>query len=197
MTVLFPHGGAEKMRFAALRPIAGCVVLVASIGSSEATSGHVVDPDGKPVAGAKACLLYSGAEGFCTLTDDAGYFDLPDTTVPWARVSAAGFLPRQVAAVEHEAPIALDRAAVLLVRLVDGATGAAIPAGHVYLIDSSGQKKGPLPANAAGVRVSSLEPGEVVVQGAAPGHSDRKSGTIRLQAGEEKEIVLKLDASGS
>jgi hypothetical protein len=188
------------MRFATIRGAARTAVALAALAlvrPALAASGHVVDPDGKPVSGARACLLVAGAEGLCAVTDEAGFYGLPDSSVPWVRITAKGFLVRQVSAVDQEAPIALARAAAILVRLVDRATGAAIPKGKIFVIDSSGRKRGPLPANAAGVHVSSLEPGEFVVQAQAPGHADTRSDTVRLQGGEDREIVLKLDASGS
>jgi hypothetical protein len=112
------------------------------------------------------------------------------------RITAPGFLPKQVSAVVQEAPVPLDRAATLLVRLLDRATGVAIQ-GKVFVIDSTGRTRGPLPANLAGVRLSSLEPGEIVLQATSPGHADARSETIRLQGGDDREIVLKLEASGS
>lgn len=187
------------MRLASLRALGACAVVLALLPAlpAHAASGHVVDSEGKPVSGARACLLIAGADGLCSITDPTGYYGLPETSAPLVRITATGFLAKQVSAVDQEAPVALDRAASILVRLVDRASGAAIPKGQVFLIDSSGKKRGPVPTNAAGVHVSSLDPGEVVVQGTAPGHADARSETIRLRAGEESEVVLKLDASGS
>lgn len=180
-----------------MRCVALALVALASVVPAVAASGHVVDSDGKPVPGARVCLLVGGAEGLCAVTDEAGFYGLPDSSVPWVRITAKGFLVKQVSAVDQEAPVPLDRAAAILVKLVDRATGAAIPKGKIFVIDSSGRKRGPLPSNAAGVHVSSLVPGEFVVQAQAPGHADARSETIRLQGGEDREIVLKLDASGS
>jgi hypothetical protein len=186
------------MRSVTIRRLVLCAALLGPLGPGRAlaASGHVVDPEGKPVPGARACLLIAGADGLCSVTDEAGYYGLPDTSAPFVRITAPGFLPKQISAVEQEVPVALDRAATILVRLLDRASGAGIQ-GKVFVIDSTGKKRGPLPANAAGVRLSTLEPGEIVLLGTAPGHADARSETIRLQGGDDREIVLKLDATGS
>lgn len=160
-------------------------------------TGHVVDPDGKPVPGARACLMVAGSEGLCSVTDASGYYGLPDSSVPWVRIVAKGFLPKQVSAVDQESPIALERAATLRVRVADAATGAALAKGQVFILYPSGKKIGPLPINAMGVQISSLEPGEIVVQASSPGHSEGRSETVRLHGGEEREVVIKLASAGS
>jgi len=89
------------MRFATIRGAARTAVALAALAPLRpalAASGHVVDPDGKPVSGARACLLVAGAEGLCAVTDEAGFYGLPDSTVPWVRITAKGFLVRHLMA---------------------------------------------------------------------------------------------------
>lgn len=169
--------------------------LLVAAGPVSAATGHVFDADGKPIAGARACLVAGGAEGLCSITDGNGYYGLPDSEVPWVRITASGFLPKQVAAVDHEAPITLDRSASLLVRLFDLESGAPISKGQVFVIYPSGAKKGPFPTNAAGVHVASLDPGEIVVKGVAEGHVEEKSAAQILRGGSELTVILKLAAS--
>jgi hypothetical protein len=188
------RGEIQQRRFRPSVCVLSCVATLA-VGPVLAASGRVVDPTGKPIEGARACLLVAGAEGLCSITDTSGYYDLPDTEVPWLRIVAKGFLPKRLSAVDQEVPVTLDRAASLRVRLLDRATGAPIQKGQVFVIYSSGRKKGPFPTNAAGVRVSTLEPGEVVVQGMAADHADDRSDTVRLQGGTESELVLRLPAA--
>ncbi len=160
---------------------------------ARAASGHVVDNAGEPVVDARVCLMVAGAEGLCVRTDEKGFFSLPNTRVTDMRIVAAGFLPRIVAAVDQEAPIALDPAASLRARVLDAATGRVIPKAEVRISYASGAQKGPFPANAAGVHVNALSPGEVVPSAKAPGYRDKSGSVVLLVAGKETVVELRLE----
>ena len=55
-------------------------------GVALALSGTLLDPDGKPVTGGRACYLVAGVEQLCVEADDKGFFDLPDSRVDTIRV---------------------------------------------------------------------------------------------------------------
>jgi len=160
---------------------------------ARAAGGRVVDNAGKPVVDARACVMVAGVEGLCVQTDDNGFFSLPNTRATDMRIIAAGFLPRIVAAVDQEAPIALDPAASLRARVLDATTGRAIPKAEVRIAYASGAQKGPFPANAAGVRVNTLPPGEVVPSAKAPGYRDKSGSAVSLVAGKETVVELRLE----
>ncbi len=177
-----------------IKLLAAVTALAASTLPAAAASGRVVDPEGAPLAGARACILVGGdQDGVCVETNEAGSYQLMPTRLPSVRISAKGFLSVKVAAVDQAAPIVLRRAASLRVRLLDAATGAPIPKGEVFITYSTGARRGPLPSNAAGVRVHTLEPGQVVVTARAEGHREGKAAPIVLTGGHEAEVVVKLD----
>lgn len=172
-------------------------VFAGSVSVAAAASGVVVDPEGRPIAGARACILVGGEfEGVCVETDANGAYKLMETTLPAVRVSAKGYLPVKVAAVDQAAPIVLRRAASLRVRLRDAGTGESIAAGEVVVTYSTGARRGPVPANAAGVRLHTLEPGEVVVTGRAEGYREGRAAPAVLEGGKETEVVVVLERGG-
>ena len=169
--------------------------LVAAPAAAE-SSGHVVDPDGKPVVGARACLMLGvegRVEGLCIGTDEHGYYRLPSAGSGTVRIVADGFLPSRVAEVNQESPIVLERAASILVRVVDAATGSPVPSSEVRLAFASGESKGPFPAKRAGVRIAKLPPGDVIPTASAKGYKDAKGISVTLVAGRESEVVLRLE----
>ena len=120
-------------------------VLASSTPPVLAISGQVVDPTGKPVKGARACLVLADREGLCAKTDEVGYYRLPDSNVSKVRISAADFLPSMVAAVDLDRAIVLDRAASLRARLLDDASGESVAGGNLSLSYKTGRKRGPFP----------------------------------------------------
>jgi hypothetical protein len=174
------------MRFAAV------VLVLAATAPALATGGRVVDTEGNPVGSGKACLLVAGREGMCSDLDSQGRYTLPEASVPSLRIVSPGYLPKVIAAVDQESPIVLDRAASLRVRLRDAATGQPIPKGEVLLVTPSGQRAGPFPANAAGVRVATLPPGLVLPTGRAAGYEDGSGVAVDLVAGRESDVTLDL-----
>jgi hypothetical protein len=156
-----------------------------------AMSGTVVDRLGAPLEGAEACLISRGAPLLCVATDANGFWRLPDTAGDAVRVTKAGYLPGEAAAVSQAAPIVLDRAATLLVRVVDGA-GKPIEKGTLTVVYASGRKVGPLPFNRAGMRTPSLAPGAVRVIAEAEGCDLAAPASLTLEAGAEHEAVVTM-----
>lgn len=190
-----PEGARGRLRGFARR-LAPIPVLAGVVSLAGAASGVVLDPEGRPIPGARACILVGGeAEGLCVETDEHGLYRLMPTRLPTVRISAPGFLPVKVAAVDQAAPIVLRRAASLWVKLRDAETGEPIPKGEVYVTYSTGARRGPVPANAAGVRLHTLEPGEVVVTAKAEGYREGRTGPARLEGGRETELVVPLERS--
>ncbi len=194
---LAPVGETGTVSLRVLRSLLGSAsVLAGSVLVAAAASGVVVDPEGRPIAGARACILVGGElEGLCVETDEHGAYRLMPTTLPAVRISAKGYLPLKVAAVDQAAPIVLRRAAWLWVRLRDARTGEPIPRGEVLVTYSTGARKGPVQANAAGVRLP-LEPGEVVVTGKAEGYRDGRAGPAVIEGGRQTEVVVDLEHGG-
>jgi hypothetical protein len=156
-----------------------------------AMTGTVTDRQGKPIEGAEACLTAQGQPLLCVNTDANGFWRLPDHAAESVRVVKAGYLPGEAAAVTQTAPIVLDRAATLLVRVVDGA-GTPVEKGTLTLVYASGRKVGPLPFNRAGMRTPSLAPGAVRVTAQAEGFDLAAPAAVTLEAGEEHEAVVRM-----
>ena len=173
-------------------PVGLFLATLVSASWAAAASGRVAGPDGKPLAGARACIQLEGGDGVCATTDEQGWYRLPDTHLPRVRITAPGYLPKSVAAVDQEGVLVLGRAASLRARLLDAESGAPIAKGELTLASPSGQKRGPFPVNAAGLKVATLAPGRVVPRGSAPGYRDAVGKEVELRAGTETEIVLRL-----
>jgi hypothetical protein len=165
---------------------------LAAAGPAAATTGRVADREGRPIQDARACIQTDAAEGICSTTDASGWYRLPDTSLARVRITAPGYLPRSVAAVDQEGVIVLERAAALRARLVDAVSGEPIAKGELTLASGSGRQTGPFPVNAAGLKVATLAPGRFVPTGRAPGYRDAVGGEVVLEAGTETEIVLRL-----
>jgi len=179
-----------------LAPIAAVVLAAcaALAPAAWAISGTVVDPDRKPVVGGKVCYTAAGAEVLCSVTDESGHYDLPNSSLDRIRILADGFLPLKLAAVDHAAPIELKRAATLLVRLRDADGGGAIGEGQVLLLFPDGHKLGPAPVSAGGVRFRRQVPGTVIVQGVAQGYRAGEPIEVAMPAGKQTEVVVDLVA---
>lgn len=160
-------------------------------------TGQVVDPDGQPLKGGRACILLVGAEGLCTDTDDAGYYALPDTRASKVRITAPGFLPRDVAALDQPIAIVLDRAASLRVRLADLATGEPAGPGEVVVSYATGRQIGPFPIKRGDLTVKTLAPGRVLVRAEVEGYESGPGELIELPAGRMTEVVVRLSPEGA
>ena len=132
-----------------------------------------------------------GRSTTCTLTDESGRFELPNSNRQ-IRLLGAGFLPKFVPGRGHHV-IELERSPTLRVRLIDARSGEPIDKGEVFVVYASAAKKGPFPTNRAGVRVTRvLKPGDVRVLGRAEGFEESQPRAVTLKPGEETEVVLEL-----
>ena len=166
-------------------------LVLTTFGGLYASSGYVVDPEGRPLKGARICYMLADAEGLCTETDARGYYAMPQSPLDTVRITATGYLSRFVAAAPQESAIQLERAASLLIKLVDAETGGAIASGELIVTYSRGDRRGPFPVNQAGVRVRGLRGGSVVLTASAAGYQDTRS-TLELAAGEQKSSTIEL-----
>jgi hypothetical protein len=159
-----------------------------------AVTGTVADTEGEPIDRARVCHLQleSGREIYCVDTDERGRFEIVDSEVNELRISAPGFFPETVPASGHHA-IVLEQSPTLLVRLVDATTRESIEEGEVFVIYPSAKKKGPFPANRAGVRITRvLQPGEVRLLASADGYEPSEPLSVTLERGKESEATLEL-----
>jgi len=168
-----------------------CTVALAASLPALALTGTVVDERGEPIEGARVCYVVDSIEELCSLTTAVGYFELPDSRLDTIRVVAAGYLPRKLAAVEQEGPIALRAAAAIVVRLIDAETGEGIADGKVEILHSSGELRR-FPTGRAGVRVRTYEPGLVTVTGQADGYLPAPPQRVELKAGAESEVEIRM-----
>ena len=175
------------------RILRGVLVLGAlAVTPAAAVTGRVVDGQGRPLAGARACLVQEGNDLLCTVTDEQGAYVLPASThVPAVRITLEGHLPARVAAVDQESPVVLAPAASFHARLVDAATGEPVK-GELVLADLSGRRRGPFPVSQGGLRVRTIEPGRVVPTGRAAGYRDGTAAAVDLVAGATAEITVRL-----
>ena len=183
----------DANRYSTGRVVAAISLIGAAWLPAAAITGKVVDPDGKPIAGANACLIVDGALGLCVETNAEGMFDLVDSDVPRLRVSAAGFLSRYLPAVTHEEPIELTLGATLRVKLIDASTGEPLEEGTVVLDFPSGRRLGPYPVNRAGFVIRPVRPEEVMVTAQADGYRPAAGRNVRLTGGEESAVTIELE----
>lgn len=174
----------------AVAALAACAVVAAG-----GLTGRVVDPDGKPVAGAGVCVVVGGAPGLCGESGPDGYYALPGDSAAAVRIVAKGYLPRTVAAGHGPAPIALERAASLRIRVVDAATGTSPAGGEADLVYSTGRRLGPFPFNEAGLSLPTLPAGDATVVVRCPGYAEGKSAVVPLVGGRRSETRVSIARS--
>jgi hypothetical protein len=178
-----------------LAAVTAFVAVVAS--PALAVTGTVTDVAGEPIEDARVCHLQleTGREIYCVGTDEEGGFEVVDSGVNDLRISAEGYFPESVPATGHHV-IVLELSPTLLVRLVDATTREPIAKGEVFVIYPSAKKKGPFPANRAGVRITRvLRPGEVRLLALADGYEPGGPLSVTLEAGKESEATLELRPS--
>ncbi len=165
-----------------------------------AHQGFVLDADGQPIVGATVCSLVpsTDTEGFCAQTGEKGKYALPGNSMVRIRVSAEGYYPRTIPAEDRLKPVVLQRAATILVHVSDS-SGTPIADASVYVLTPDGRQRGRGYTNAAGVRLGPLPAGEMMIKVTADGFLTGKSQVVRLVAGEESiiEVRLKPDAGQS
>jgi hypothetical protein len=176
-----------------LRYARALLVPVLAVAAPAALTGRVVTQAGRPIAGARACLVIAGVEELCSDTGTDGAYMLPaSASASGVRITARGYLPLKVAAAPQAAPIVLDPAAALVVRLRSAVDDQPVPAGRAFLVYTSGRRMGPFPVNRTGLLLQTIPPGEVRVVGEAEGLAETTSETVDLVAGATREVVLRL-----
>jgi hypothetical protein len=158
-----------------------------------AHQGLVLDAEQQPIAGAAVCSLVpsTDTEGFCVYTDDKGSYVLPGTSIVRLRVRAEGYYPRIVAAEDRLKPVVMQKGAQILVHVQDS-TGEPISDASVYVLTPDGRQRGRGYTNAAGVRIGPLPAGEMMIKATADGYLPGTSRVVRLVAGEETTIDVRL-----
>jgi hypothetical protein len=85
----------------------------------------------------------------------------------------------------------------LLVAVVDAGTGLPVSSGRVMLDAPSGRRIGDfVPFNKSGVRISTLDPGDVFVRVEADGYAPSGPVPVVLVAGEERSVKIPLKKTG-
>ena len=168
---------------------AGLVVLPAA-----AVGGRVQDTAGRPIRGATACLLLApDSTGICAETDENGKFDLPGSSGMAVRILAEGFLSVDVGAVDHTAPIRLERAASFEIRVLDEVDGSAVVNVGLWVLSPDGRRRGPVDLGASGwLRMKTFPPGTYRVLAGAPGYLDGTGDELQLRAGETAKAEIRL-----
>jgi hypothetical protein len=170
----------------------GLFIFLCSVPAKSALEGTVLDGDGKPIKGARACFLVGDAEGLCVLSDEKGRFLLPESRVDRYRVVADGFIGRVVPTKDHASVLVLDRAAVLAIRIENTAGGENPVEAEVFLILPNGQRQGPFPGNSAGLDLQPLPPGVYGVLIRADGFSQDRGVTVTVEAGSRQEVTVRV-----
>lgn len=173
---------------------AACVVVAMLTGPAfAAATGRIVDPDGAPIPGAQICEFVTGSPEHCVTTDAHGDYLMEKPSRPWLLVRASGFVGMLVDPVPLTSPLALARAAVLLVTVVDAGTGKPIPSGKVMIDSPSGRRIGDfVPFNKLGVRISTLDPGLVFVRTEADGYKPAGPVPVTLVSGTEGSVKVPM-----
>jgi hypothetical protein len=166
-------------------------LLLSAARPALAVSGRIVDEAGEPVPGARACLRSGHQDAVCTQADETGYYRLEDALLTTVRITAPGYLPEEVAAVDQEAPVVLRRSATLFVRVVDPA-GEPLAGGTIRIVLVSGRQIDGLPFNRAGVRVADLAPGTLTVRASLAGWEEVDPPTVEVVAGQQTDVVVRL-----
>jgi len=167
-------------------------VLLASPAFAAAT-GRIVGPKGAPVSGAEVCESVEGAPDRCVTADAQGVYRMDAPTRARLLVRAKGFIPKFVDAAPLGAPVQLERAASLLVVVIDADTKTPVASGRVMLDSPSGVRIGDfVPFNTSGVRISTLEPGDVFVRVDASGYAPSGPVPVSLVSGVERSVTVPL-----
>ena len=174
--------------------IAGCLLTGPAWA---AATGQIVSLDGTPVAGAQVCDFVEGTPEHCVTTDASGVYRMETPRRPTLVVRAKGFVATSVDAALLPAPVTLKPAAVLRVTVVDGASDLPLGSGRVMVNAPSGQRIGDfVPFNKAGVRISTLTPGPVLVRVEADGYEPGGPVAVELVGGVERVVTVRMTKAG-
>ena len=163
-----------------------------------AATGRIVGPDGAPVPGAEICEFLEGSPEHCVTADSQGVYRMENPLRATLLVRASGFVPQSIDASPFGAPVHLQRAASLLVTVVDAATRVPLSSGRVMIDSPSGQRIGDsVPFNTRGGRISTLGPGDVFVLVEAKGYAPSGPVPVVLVSGVERSVTVPLKKTGS
>lgn len=162
-----------------------------------AATGRVVGTEGSPVPGAEVCAFTEGQPERCVKTDPNGYYRMDNPTRSTLLVRASGFVPKTIDASPQGGPVQLQTAARLLITVVDAATRVPVATGRVMIDSPSGRRIGDyVPFNKMGVRISSLDPGDVFVRVEAAGYTPSGPIPVQLVSGVERAVAVTLKKIG-
>jgi hypothetical protein len=162
-----------------------------------AATGRIVAPDGAPIAGAQVCQFLDGAPDRCVSADANGVYRMDDPLRTTLLARASGYLPKTIDASPLSAPVQLERAARLLVTVVDAVSRAPVASGRVMIDSPSGQRIGDyVPFNKKGVRISTLAPGDVFVRVEATGYAPSGPVPVKLVSDVEASLTVPLKKTG-
>jgi hypothetical protein len=169
------------------------IVAVLAGPAFAAATGRIVGPDGRPVPGAKVCEALVGSPENCVPVGPDGVYRVEGALRATLIVRAVGFVPKAIDAAPLTAPVKLERAAGLLVRVIDASTKVPIPSGKVMIDSPSGRRIGDfVPFNKSGVRISTLDPGDVFVRAEADGYVSSGPIPVTLVSGEERSLEVSM-----
>lgn len=156
-------------------------------------TGRIVGPDGAAISGAEVCESPERASDRCSLVDSHGAYRIEKPLSPTLLVRARGFVSTTVDAAPLAAPVRLQRAAGLLVVVVDADTRLPVASGRVMIDSPSGKRIGEfVPFNKHGVRISTLDPGDVFVRVEATGYTPSGPVPVELVSGTERSVTVPL-----
>lgn len=162
---------------------------------AEAT-GRIVGPDGAAIKGAEVCEFVEGSPERCVTADAAGIYRIAKPTPATLLVRASGYVSKTIDAAPLTVPVELQRAAILEVTVIDAATKKPVPTGRLMLDSPSGRRIGTfVPFNARGVRISTLEPGDLFVRVEAEGFDPSGPVPVTLLSGSKKNLTVSLKPS--
>ena len=175
-----------------MRTTAWVLVALLSVPAFGAATGRVLDPDGKPVPGAEVCEFLEGGP-HCVKVDARGDYRMENPTRTWLLVRASGYVGMLLQPVPIDVPVKLERAASLLVTVIDAGTLQPIPEGRVILDSPTGRRIGDyVPFNKSGVRISTLDPGVVFVRTEAAGYKPAGPVPVTLVSGAEGSVKISM-----
>ena len=162
-----------------------------------AATGRIVGPDGAPVPGARVCETLEGSPEHCVTADSQGVYRMENPLRSTLLVRASGFVPKGIDAAPLGAPVQLQRAATLLVVVVDADTRLPLSSGRVMIDSPSGKRIGDfVPFNTLGVRISTLDPGAVFVRAEAAGYAPSGPVPVELVSGVERSVNVPMKKTG-
>jgi len=162
-----------------------------------AATGRIVGPDGAPVPGAEVCEFLDGSPARCVTSDSNGVYKMDSPLRATLLVRASGFVPKTIDASPLGEPVRLQAAARLLVTVVDANTRVPVASGRVMIDSPTGKRIGDyVPFNKKGVRISTLDPGDVFVRVEAQGYVPSGPVPVELVSGVERSVTVPLKKAG-